>query len=140
MQPRTQGTLAILSAVLLGLAAGVIVERTRLERRPPFRFRDSPDNMQRGPGVPGLPPGFDQLDLTAEQEQQIDSIFRIWEPRGRAMMDSVMPRLRALRDSVHLEVESVLTEDQRTRLREIAPLRPRSPLPRRTPGPARSRS
>jgi Spy/CpxP family protein refolding chaperone len=58
---------------------------------------------------------FDDLDLTAQQQARIDSIFenrrsqtaRFWEEHG--------PQMRAIVDSTRAEIDRILTPEQRAR-------------------------
>jgi hypothetical protein len=134
MNLRMQGLLVILGSVLIGLAAGVVVERTRFQAQPGRRFPAGEfreDSNRRRSGSQRLPPGFDRLGLTEVQQHRVDSVFQYWQPHTEAVMDSFIPRLRALRDSAMADVESILTPTQRERLRTMEPFGGREAFPRR---------
>jgi Spy/CpxP family protein refolding chaperone len=87
-----------------GLLLGMTVERARSAEPPAAR-----------PGPPGphfVPPGFRALNLTDEQRAQMAEVFEAWRPRTDSVMLEVMPRLRAIRDSVQAELRTILAPDQ----------------------------
>jgi Spy/CpxP family protein refolding chaperone len=59
------------------------------------------------------------LDLTPAQRRGIDSVFGRYQHSTDAVLESLMPRLAALSDSMHTEIEALLTPEQRTRLGEV---------------------
>ncbi len=121
---KAQGLLVILGATLIGVAGGVVIERARQSKttQPEVAEGRRPPRDRFGPGHRGgLPRQFEELQLTQEQREDIDSIFQAWEPRTRAAMREFLPRIKAFRDSVRIEVNSVLTAEQRVRLDEILP-------------------
>ncbi len=61
----------------------------------------------------GLPRMFQQLELTQEQQERIAVIMENGRPRTDAVMNEMLPRLRAVTDSVQQEVSAVLTPQQR---------------------------
>ena len=72
------------------------------------------------------------MDLTAEQERRIDSIFDTYQPRTDTLLMSLVPRLRALADSMDTDLRPVLTESQRellsdARSRQLFMLRLKTP-------------
>ena len=121
---KVQGLLVILGAILVGAAGGVMLERARdgVSAAPRRADGQRPPRERFGPGGRGrLPGAFEDLQLTQEQRNRIDSIFQAWQPRTDAVMNEFLPRVRALRDSVRIAVDSVLTPEQLEELRETMP-------------------
>jgi len=54
-----------------------------------------------------------ELDLSARQQQQIDSIFAVYQPKTDAVLLELAPRLQALADSMDAAILPVLTPAQR---------------------------
>lgn len=59
------------------------------------------------------------LGLTPDQHRKADSIFTHYQPSTDAVLTSLIPRLTAVSDSMHTDIEALLSADQRARLREI---------------------
>jgi Spy/CpxP family protein refolding chaperone len=93
----------LLLAFLGGGAAGVVAARTL---RPRPAIRASLD----------MAAVLDELHLTQEQRRQADAILERSAPRSSAVMMELAERLRAVADSVDLELRAILTPEQRERL------------------------
>jgi len=52
------------------------------------------------------------MDLTASQRAAIDSLLDVARPRNEAIMQRVLPDLRAQADSLRAAIRPVLTPDQ----------------------------
>jgi hypothetical protein len=108
---RARGITLLLITFGVGVLAGFAVERV-------LAARSSPEPFFPGPGMGGpfagdvMPPPFERLDLTPDQQSQIAEIMREARPRTDAVLNEFMPHLRAVSDSVRSEIRSVLTEDQ----------------------------
>lgn len=121
----------LLSVFMAGILAGAAV----IELDGPPRFgqggelrdgrgpgRDGPgrDGGRGGRGGPGgagmirvLPPGFmEELGLTAEQQAQVDEVLARRRADSEAVLQEMLPRLRALVDSTNVEIRELLTPDQ----------------------------
>jgi Spy/CpxP family protein refolding chaperone len=59
------------------------------------------------------------LELTPAQEDAIDEIVAEEQARVRELTEEVQPRFRAIADETRDRIESVLTAEQRVRLREL---------------------
>lgn len=59
---------------------------------------------------------LDRLELTAAQRRDAEAIVQRSAPRTHAIMLEVRDRLRAVADSVDLELRAILTPEQRVRL------------------------
>ena len=67
----------------------------------------------------GWTPVADRLQLTPRQREQVDEIFARYQPSTDAILASLAPRLATVSDSIHRDIERVLTPEQRTRLLEL---------------------
>lgn len=113
---RTQGIALLLATFVAGALAGMALERLRT--RPEF----PPPGQERGLGMMrpfapgGLPPMFEELNLTDEQRASISEIIERSRPRTDELLQSMLPRLRAVTDSVREEIRAVLTPEQAVKL------------------------
>ncbi len=108
---RAKGITLLFATFFAGLLAGLAAERMLAARRTP----ESPGfeiGMARGLGEGRLLGPFRELDLTVEQRARIRDIFQGSMPRTDAVMQEMLPRLRAITDSVHQEIRAVLTPEQ----------------------------
>jgi Spy/CpxP family protein refolding chaperone len=111
-------------AFVAGAAAGVIVDRTLIPQ-PAIRTRIAAD-------LSGI---LDRLDLTPGQRQEAEAILQRSSPRTEAVMREVADRLRAVADSVDVELRAILTPEQSARLDSLR-RQPTILLKRKTPGSA----
>jgi Spy/CpxP family protein refolding chaperone len=127
---RLQGVALLAIAFVGGALGGMAAERIRARRALPPPQEWMP---MRG----GLPPGFEQLNLTPEQQHRIQTIFRSSRPRTDSVLQASLPRLEAIRDSVRAEIRAVLTPEQQRQFDEMEMQGPRGgPRGRRGgPGP-----
>lgn len=112
---RLQGLVLLLVMFVVGVLGGMALERVRMTRRAP-RER-APIAGMRG----GMPPMFAQLNLTREQHQRIETILQQSRPLTDSVLRSSLPRLRAIRDSVRLQIRAVLTPEQQERFDAMEP-------------------
>jgi len=106
---RAQGIALLFITFLVGLLAGFAAERVRSARS---TLDAAPQRLTR-PLRPGhLPPMFHHLDLTPAQRERIVEIMEGGRPRTEAILSEMLPRLRAVTDSIHEEIRGVLTPDQ----------------------------
>jgi len=75
----------------------------------------------------GLPIGYGDLDLTANQRQAIERIIAESRPHTDSILRLTLPALRLATDSMQARMRAVLTPDQRRRLDEDGP-RLRTPM------------
>lgn len=126
---RLQGVALLVIAFVAGALGGMSAERIRASRAHPA----PPDGMRMHGG---LPPWFHELNLTSEQQERIQTIFRSSRPRTDSVLQASLPRLEGIRDSVRAEVRAVLTPDQRRQFDEMEARGPRGPWRQRGgPGP-----
>ncbi len=119
-QIRLQSIAVILGIFVVGGLVGMTVERARSTGDGPrARWERRGDRGDRGPRErEGLPPPFASLDLTEEQQQQINEIMEGRRSRIDDILAETLPRLRAERDSVRVLVEDILTEEQRAEMQQ----------------------
>ena len=139
MNERRNLVIAIVVAFVFGLAGGMIGTLATISivhhhgggpffagGRHPGERGGGDWRRDRGPGRPGRPgrPGpervLSQLDLSEEQRTRIEGI-----------LDAARPRYAAVRESTRVEIDRVLTPEQRTKMKE---------LEERYPGRRRSRA
>jgi len=126
---RIQGVALLVIAFVVGALGGMSAERIRASRVHPA----PPDGMRMHGG---LPPWFEELNLTSEQQARIQAIFHSSRPRTDSVLQASLPRLEAIRDSVRAEIRAVLTPDQQRQFDEMEERGPRGPRGRRGgPGP-----
>jgi len=127
---RLQGIVLLLVTFSVGVLAGLALERVMATQRPPKLMPPMSVGQpwSRGP----LPHVFAELELTPEQQSQIHEIVEHSQPRTEELLQQTMPRLRALTDSVRMEIEAVLTPEQAARLDSLVTRWGRGP--RRMPG------
>jgi Spy/CpxP family protein refolding chaperone len=104
------GTFAALFAA--GAFAGVAWERARTAQ-PKLRIQ-----VDRGDA---RIESFEELGLTDAQRRRIEQVFARAQPRTDAVLREMLPRLRAVTDSVNAEVQAVLTPEQRRKLGRLQP-------------------
>jgi Spy/CpxP family protein refolding chaperone len=120
---------ALVAAVFVaGVAVGVIGDRL-LAPKPVIKTRIVND-MSRV---------YDQLRLTSEQRTAADSIMSRRAPRSEELMFELGERLRAVSDSIDLELRAVLTPEQRVRLDSLRRAQPPMMLKRKTVTPGGSK-
>jgi len=107
---RAQGIAILVLTFVVGVLVGFAAERVRARRAPP-PFQPTPEVTRRFPGA-NLPAMFRQLNLTPEQVQQIATIMENGRPRSDAVLNEMLPRLRAVTDSIRQEIRGVLTPQQ----------------------------
>ncbi|MCB1183109.1 hypothetical protein KDM41_06735 [bacterium] len=101
---RLQAALLLAVVFALGLFLGFTGGRLQHGQRP-------------GPppkGFRGLPPHFqDRLDLTDEQSRRIDAVIAARKARIDEVLETYLPELRALTDSMRTDIRAILTPEQR---------------------------
>jgi hypothetical protein len=115
--PKTQAAVVLLAAVIIGAAGGATVQHLRAASMEPPIQDGARRPGGRRPGPRGTP--FDRLDLTDAQRDQIRAVMESYEPKTQIIMDEMIPRIRAVRDSARAEIDGFLTEEQRARLEEM---------------------
>ncbi len=128
MSEQRKWILGILAAFIFGIAGGAVgavgvVAFLHHRGGPPPFMAGGPGFGRGGPGGPGGPrhmgPGGERrppmerivtrhLDLSDEQRATIEDI-----------LDAARPRYAALRESTRVEIDRVLTPEQRTKLKEF---------------------
>lgn len=110
----------ILSAAILlflaGFIAGAVVSHTfwpRKEFVPPPPFRGGPPLPATAWRLNLVQRLARDLDLTQEQQQQIDQIIREGQQRLRALWEPIAPEARKTMSEIHKQINQVLTPEQR---------------------------
>jgi Spy/CpxP family protein refolding chaperone len=124
VSPRAWLATFVALVLLIGVSAGVLIDRVWLVRpRPPGALLIGGPLGPGGPGGPAPPQLVDQLDrrlhLTPEQRRQILSILETHRPRVRQLLTDARDRFVAEQDALMAEINAVLTPEQATRLREL---------------------
>ncbi len=108
---RAQGIAILLLTFVVGVLVGFAGERIRNSRRARPPLEVGPDMLARF--RQGNPPAmFRRLNLTPEQVRQITTIMENGRPRSDAVLEEMLPRLRAVTDSIGQEIRGVLTAEQ----------------------------
>ena len=105
---RLQGITLLAVTFVVGALAGMAGERIRAQRTQPFSAFP--------PRAGEVPRPYERLDLTDEQRDRIDGILAARRVVTDSLMRGVFPRLRAMTDSIRLEIREVLTAEQREKL------------------------
>jgi Spy/CpxP family protein refolding chaperone len=125
---RAQGIALVIVAFVAGGLGGMALERVRAAGDEPH-MRPRVVRMH-----DGLPPGFADLELTADQRQRIHAIMEARRHTTDSVLEASLPRLRATFDSVREEIRAVLTPEQRERFDAMEPRMRHRPGGRRGPG------
>jgi Spy/CpxP family protein refolding chaperone len=149
VQAAKRQAVLVLSLVLLaGLLIGMAADRLWLTRhwagRPHRDFAEARGGpgWPRGPGGPGMRGGFPgsmspehaaerrrgmvqrltrELDLTAPQQQAVDSIMASNEEEFQALEREMRPRMKAFLERTRGQIDSVLTPAQREKFHNFGP-------------------
>ena len=104
MSPRFRAALAFVATFAAGAASMRAVEAISLYAKPaPREWSDAAN----------------KLALTPEQRLRIDSVFARYQPSTDAVLASLAPRLAIISDSIQVEMDSILTADQRQQLKAM---------------------
>lgn len=121
---RVQALVILLVVFVIGVASGLAIGRAAgphggPPRQEPPREGPPPGRMQ------GLPPALrERLDLTPDQERRIEAALEGNRARTDAVLDEYLPRLRALTDSLRVEVRAELTPAQQATFDKLEKERP----------------
>ena len=130
---------AMIAMLCIGVLGGVALEHTVFHpswRRHGWRGSDGGPGMFHGMGGGGPRLMDDRmaraLSLTPVQRTQVDSIMSQSMRRIEQMQQQIRPQMRQIFAETHTRIDSVLTPEQRERLRALFPHRGRE---RRDSGP-----
>lgn len=117
---RARGLALLVAVFAAGVVTGLAADRTF-----------GPRNVAQARLTTRMPQILARLQLSPDQRRAVDSILERSSPRAEAAMREMIPRLAAIADSVHAEVASVLTPEQRAKFdslrgRELLMLKRRS--------------
>ncbi len=109
---RLQAILLLAVVFIIGALVGLALDRVIVARGQMRPFGGPPPHHS-DPPPEGVPPELARgLDLTPEQERVIAAILRDSRPLTDEVLGAFIPRLRAISDSVRLEVRAVLNPKQ----------------------------
>ena len=103
----SRAALALAGVFLAGLFTGLAVGRWRSPAPEPQA------------AAAGLSASLDQLELSPQQRERIETILATSQTRTDRVLEEVLPRIQAVVDSVDGEIRRVLDEEQRIRLDQI---------------------
>lgn len=103
---------SLLAVFALGIAAGILGEKSLKQRRPPRSERSSD-------GFPAFMRMAEEIGLTEEQKQELQAIFRKNEERLKEYNKNVRSQLAEIREKLKNEIDSVLTPEQKKKLDEL---------------------
>lgn len=113
---RAQGIALLLVTLVVGVLAGVALERVRAIRSLRDLTRSGAGMMRPWVMDGAMPAMYRELELTREQRAQIMEIMERSRPRTEEMLQHMLPRLRSVTDSVRMEIRAVLTPQQAARM------------------------
>lgn len=105
-----RAVLAALSLLVLGAVLGIAIDRRLTSNEP-----HSPAAALHDMAMASL---ADRLDLDPDQRRQIDSIVAARHETLRQTWQTLHMHLGAAVDTVHRDIEAVLTPEQRTEFRD----------------------
>jgi Spy/CpxP family protein refolding chaperone len=111
MNAKARGVLGAMSLVVLGMVLGVAIDRHLLLNEPHASAAAALHEMT-------MSSIEERLDLTSDQRRQIESIITA---RHNSLLDvwqAVHSHLGAAIDTLHQEIEAILTPAQRSEFRE----------------------
>lgn len=116
--PTATATALLVAAFLGGLLSGVLLERTLFATAPEAHAAmPTPQERERWPH--DRPHLALQLDLTPEQEEQVDRILAEQQKQIRAILSETRPQTRAVLHETRQQIEEVLTAEQSERLKGL---------------------
>jgi Spy/CpxP family protein refolding chaperone len=111
MNAKARGVLGAVSLVVLGMVLGVAIDRHLLLNEPHASAAAALHELT-------MSSAEERLDLTSDQRRQIDSIIAARHNSLRHAWQAVHSHLGAAVDSLHREIEVILTPAQRSEFRE----------------------
>lgn len=105
----------VVVSLLTGVVAGIAVDRRALVHRGPYMM--SRGSRWHGPMVPGRLEH--ELGLSPAQSAAVDSVMRHRLAQRDSLMAHTFPVMRALLDSTRIDIERVLTPDQRAKFEKM---------------------
>ncbi len=104
----------VVVSLLTGVVVGIAVDRRVLVHRGPFMVSRG---HWHGPIVPGRLEH--ELGLTPSQSAAVDSVMRHRMAERDSLMAHTFPVMRALLDSTRIDIERVLTPEQRAKFEKM---------------------
>jgi Spy/CpxP family protein refolding chaperone len=125
MSAKATATFLLVLAFLVGLVAGVLVERTLFGRSLLASQAEAPAVVLSPGGERREPGGADReqlaqdLGLTLEQRQRVDEVLDEQQRQIHEIMRSTRPQTRAVLRETRAQIEAVLTAEQRVRWEQM---------------------
>jgi Spy/CpxP family protein refolding chaperone len=126
---RLMAVVTVLASVAFGVGIGILLDRTVLGRRPPFRggrggfvsmMTEAPDPAARERERQRIVARMtDELALTPAQATRVTALFLARETQLDSVRLRVRPQLDSLRDAMRASMDSVLTAEQRAKFAEL---------------------
>ncbi|MDD8020243.1 MAG: hypothetical protein PHU81_03520 [Acidobacteriota bacterium] len=96
----------------LGITVGIVGDRAYLKK-------NRPKSGQRPEPFPTVEVMARELQLTPEQKARMKEVFRQSEERFQAFGKEIHSHLRALREQLKTDIDSVLTPEQQKKMQEM---------------------
>ncbi len=112
MNTKTKSVFVLIAVFILGALLGVVVDRTIVENQMRQRF-----SRAQGPGMARVI--LERIIRpTPEQKVQIDSILEKYGERLQKLRSATRLKTLNLMDSMRVEIEPILTEEQKERMEQ----------------------
>jgi len=98
-----------------GLFSGVLLDKHIFNKQPTHRSERADYKRTNSPRYPTLDQWTQELELTLEQKEKIQEIFKNNEERFKTLRKDMNTSLRDIRIQLNNEIKSVLTEDQQVK-------------------------
>jgi Spy/CpxP family protein refolding chaperone len=120
---RGRAAIVLLSVAVIGLLAGVALDRSLLRASPapttPARWdHPAPDSGARG-RTHFVERFAEELGLTDPQRSRVDSLLSVQQERMHEVQTACRPRIREILAETHAGISEVLTPRQRERMEEL---------------------
>ena len=112
MKTQAKTTIILITIFILGILIGIVADRTYVEHQMKKRF-----TQMRNPQM--LKFVLERIiEPNPEQKEKIDEILKKYDDKFADARFSIMKETRTLMDSLRKELEPILTEEQKERLKE----------------------
>lgn len=112
MKTQAKTTIILITIFILGILIGIVADRTYVKHQMKKRF-----TQMRNPQM--LKFVLERIiEPNPEQKEKIDEILKKYDDKFADARFSIMKETRTLMDSLRKELEPILTEEQKERLKE----------------------
>ena len=98
-----------------GLFSGILLDKHIFNKKPQRRTQRTDYKRTSSTRYPTLDQWTQELELTAEQKEKIQEMFKNNEERFKTLRKDMNTSLRDIRVQLNNEIKSVLTEDQQVK-------------------------